>query len=66
MAKMKTRTQASDSVELECSVFVYGMYIASLVANVDGFTGNEKVQGEAQTARLSDMHKVSEQKHTLT
>lgn len=42
MAKMKTRTQDSDPVELECSVFVYGMYIAALVANVDGFKEKEK------------------------
>lgn len=43
MAKMNTRTQNSDSVELECSVSVYGMYIAALVANVDGSKGKEKV-----------------------
>jgi hypothetical protein len=43
MAKLKTRTQDSDSVELECSVFVYGMYIAALVANIESFTGNAKV-----------------------
>lgn len=48
MAKMKIVTQDSDSVELECSLFLNRMYIAALVANVDGFKGKKRFDNKLE------------------